>query len=196
MTSIRPDSQIAKTGPGCAAYLLGCLPLLVGFGAMIAILVMSLPKMNDGLEQIVVPGEQQLTLEPGSHTVFLETRSVVNGHTYAADDVSGLTVRVTGADGTPVTVSPPVGTANYSLNGRVGHAVNTFEITRGGTYTVAADYGEGTGPQTVIAVGQGFLGTLMSAVFSSFAALAVGGLAAIGVMVWVLIRRRRGGHSL
>lgn len=194
MTSM--ETPLKKGGPGCAAYLLGCLPLLVGFGVMVAILVVSLPKMTAGLEQIVVPGERSLTLEPGYHMVFLEPRSVVDGQAYVTEDVSGLTVHVVGADGTPVPVTTPNGTATYSLNGRQGYAINGFQIDRTGAYIVSADYGEGEGPRTVIAVGQGFLGGLMSTAFGSLAAVFIGGLVALGVVAWVLIRRRRAGHSI
>lgn len=190
------DMPLKTGGPGCATYLLGCLPLLVGFGVMAAILVFSLPKMNAGLEQIVVPGERRLTLEPGTHMVFLETRSVVDGHAYVSGDVSGLSVRVVGADGTPVAVTPPNGTASYSLNGREGHAINAFQIATAGAYSVSADYGAGEGPRTVIAVGQGFLGGLFGTVFGGLAAVFIGGLVALGVFAWVLIRRRRAGHSI
>jgi hypothetical protein len=194
MTSM--DTPLKKGGPGCAAYLLGCLPLLAGFGVMIAILVVSLPKMNAGLEQIVVPGERSLTLEPGYHMVFLETRSVVDGRAYETGEVSGLTVHVVGADGTPVTVTTPGASATYSVNGREGHAINGFQIDRAGAYTVSADYGGAEGPQAVIAVGQGFLGGLFSTVFGGLAAVFIGALVALGVLVWVLVMRRRAGHSI
>ena len=189
------ETPLKTGGPGCAAYLLGCLPLLVGFGVMVAILVVSLPKMNAGLERILVPGERSLTLEPGSHMVFLETRSVVDGRAYEVGDVSGLAVHVVGADGTPVEVTAPNGSATYSLNGREGHAINTFQITKAGAYVVSADYGGAEGPQTVIAVGQGFFGGLMGTVFGGLAAVFIGALAALGVVAWVLIRRRRAGHT-
>lgn len=190
------ETPLKKGGPGCATYLLGCLPLLVGFGIMIAIMLVSLPKMNAGLEQIVVPGERQLTLEPGHHMVFLETRSVVDGEAFVSGDITGLSVRVTGADGTAVPVTAPTATATYSLNGREGHAINGFEITQAGAYAVSADYGGAEGPRTVIAVGQGFLGGLFSTVFGGLAAVFIGGLVALGVVAWVLIRRRRAGHSI
>ncbi len=178
-------------GPGRIFYLLAVVPLILGVVAMVAILATGLPKMDDGLEQIVVPGERTLTLEPGAHTVFLETRSVVDGTVYAVDSVSGLSVTVTGADGTPVTLATPSGSSTYTLGGREGHSVNTFQIDRVGAYTVSAGYGGGEGPTTVIAVGQGFMGALLVLVFSALGVMFVSGIAAIGVVVWVAMARRR-----
>ncbi len=89
------DMSGRKTGdraPGRGWYALGCLPVVLGFMAFFAILVSQLPKMDDGLEQIVVPGARELRLEPGEHTVFLEHRSVVDGKTYVVDQISGLAV--------------------------------------------------------------------------------------------------------
>lgn len=192
----------ARREPGRVLYLLALVPPLLGVVAMIAILATQLPKMDDGLEQIVVPGGRSLMLEPGSNTVFLETRSVVDGRVYAIDGsaVSGLAVHVEGADGTPVVLGTPAGTSTYSLNGREGYAINTFRVDRAGTYTVSARYeaADGTvgeGPTTVIAVGQGFFGTLMMTILSALGAMFLSGAVSIGIMVWVWSRRRRAGHS-
>lgn len=180
-----------KPGPGRVFYLLALVPLVIGFAAMAVILVMSLPKLDDGLKQIVVPGERVLALEPGVHTVFLETHSVVDGRTYVVDNVAGLSVNVVGADGAPVAVTTPTASSTYALGGRAGYAINTFEIERAGDYSVSARYPDGDGPTTVIAVGQGFLSLLLVTVFSALAAALTGGLLAIGVVIWVAVLRRR-----
>ena len=181
-----------KSGPGRAAYLLGCLPILAGFGVMIALLVVNLPKMSDDLHQIVVPGARELTLEAGEHMVFLETRSMVDGRSYVADDVSGLAVSVVNADGLPIAVSPPSGTATYSLGGREGYAIAVFEVVTAGRHTVSEAYEDGVAaPETVIAVSGDFMGGLMGTAFSGLTAAFVGLLGAVAVVLWVRSRRRK-----
>lgn len=191
MTSAEGRLRSARPGPGRIFYLVALLPMILGFGIMGVILATQLPKMNDGLQQIVVPGERELTLEPGTHTVFLETRSVVDGRAYAVDEVPGLQVRVEGADGAPVNLSDPAASSTYSLGGRQGHSISAFRIDRAGTYRVGADYGEGDGPQAVIAVGQGFVGRLLVSIFASLGAVFTGLALTFGLGIWVYISRHR-----
>ncbi|KAK0330897.1 hypothetical protein LTR94_031031 [Friedmanniomyces endolithicus] len=166
------DGRAAKKGPGRGWYALAALPMICGFAAMGAVLFTQLSKLDDGLEQIVVPGARELRLEPGRHTVFLEYRSVVDGRVYAVDQVPGLAVHVEAADGAPVAVSAPMGSSTYTLGGRQGEAINV-------------------GPQTVIAVGQGFMGQLFSTVFMGLSAVFLGMILTVATVVGVYLARRR-----
>ncbi|WP_436355867.1 hypothetical protein [Brevundimonas sp. CEF1] len=177
--------------PGQGWYALALLPAICGFAAMGVILFTQLSKLDDGLEQIVVPGTRELRLEPGLHTVFLEYSSVVDGRVYRVDQVSGLTVRVEAADGAPVAVRAPMGSASYSLGGRQGEAINVFDVERAGAYRVSADYGGTAGPQTVIAVGQGFMGTLFTTILSALGSAFLGMILAAAVVIGVYLARRR-----
>ncbi|MBL0968176.1 MAG: hypothetical protein IBJ02_03555 [Brevundimonas sp.] len=180
-----------KSGPGRIFYLVAVVPLVVGLATMGVILARTLPNLNSGLQQIVVPGERELTLEPGQHTVFLETRSVVDGRSYVVDDVPGLQVEVRDAAGTVVPVHEPVGYATYSLGARTGHAIQNFEVETAGTYRIRAGYPDEAGPATVIAVGQGFVGTLLVAIFSALVAMMIGLALTTGLLIWVYSSRRR-----
>ena len=181
----------ASKAPARGWYALGCLPVILGFAAFIGILVAQLPKMDDELKQIVVPGAAELALEPGRHTVFLEYRSVVNGKVYAIDQVPGLSVRVEASDGTPVAVRAPMGSASYSLGGRRGEAIDVFEVDRAGTYRISADYGETAGPETVIAVGQDFMQGMFVVILSAMGVVAVGLLLSAAVIVAIYLARRK-----
>lgn len=185
------DGRAAKRGPGRGWYALAALPMICGFAAMGAVLFTQLPKLDDGLEQIVVPGARELRLEPGRHTVFLEYRSVVDGRVYAVDQVPGLAVHVEGADGAPVAVSAPMGSSTYSMGGRQGEAINVFSVERAGTYRISADYDGQVGPQTVIAVGQGFMGQLFATVFLGLGAVFLGMILTVATVVGVYLARRR-----
>ena len=182
-----------RTGrkPGRIFYLLAVLPAICGIVAMVVILATKLPTMDDGLEQIVVPGARELALRPGNHTVFLEVRSVVDGRVYAVDDVSGLAVKVEAADGTPVATRAPGGSSTYTFGGRQGQSIQVFRIDRAGTYRVSADYDGRVGPQTVIAVGQGFMTGMFAVVLSAVGAFFGGVFLSIMAGAWVAWSRRR-----
>ncbi|WP_143276020.1 hypothetical protein [Brevundimonas diminuta] len=185
------DDRAGKKGPGRGWYAAAVLPVICGFAAMGVVLFTQLPKLDDGLEQIVVPGARELTLEPGRHTVFLEYRSVVDGRVYAVDQVAGLTVRVEAADGAPVAVSAPMGSSTYSMGGRQGEAINVFSVERAGAYRISADYDGQEGPQTVIAVGQGFMGQLFATVFMGLGAVFLGMALTVAAVIGVYLARRR-----
>lgn len=180
-----------RKAPGRGWYALAVLPAICGFAAMGVILFTSLSKLDDGLEQIVVPGARELRLEPGPHTVFLEYNSVVDGRVYRVDQVSGLAVRVEAANGAPVAVRAPMGSSYYTLGGRQGEAINVFDVEQAGAYRISADYDGAAGPQTVIAVGQGFMGALLASVFGGLGAAFLGVFLASGAALWVYLARRR-----
>ncbi len=191
LSTSAPGRGDPKKGPGRGWYALAILPAICGFAAMVAVLFVQLSKLDDGLEQIVAPGARDLRLEPGQHTVFLEYRSIVNGRVYRTDEVSGLIVRVEAPGGAPVAVTAPLGSAHYSLGGREGEALNAFRIERAGTYRVSADYEGQMGPQTVIAVGRGFLKLLLTTVLIALGAAFLGMILSGGAVIGVYLARRR-----
>ncbi|VXB70552.1 hypothetical protein [Brevundimonas sp. G8] len=177
--------------PGRIFYLLAVLPAICGIVTMVVLLATKLPALDDGLEQIVVPGARELALTPGNHTVFLEVRSVVDGRVYAVDEVPGLAVKVQAADGTPVATRTPSGSSTYTFGGRQGQSIQVFRIDRAGTYRVSADYEGGAGPQTVIAVGQGFMTGMFAVVLSALGAFFGGVFVSVVGIAWVAWSRRR-----
>lgn len=177
--------------PGRIFYLLAVLPAICGIVIMVVIMATKLPALDDGLEQIVVPGARDLMLKPGDHTVFLEFRSVVDGRVYVVQDVGGLAVKVQAADGSPVATRTPSGSSTYTFGGRQGQSIQKFRIDRAGTYRVSADYDSGAGPQTVIAVGQGFMTGMFAVVLSAVGAFFGGIFVSILGIAWVAWSRRR-----
>jgi len=181
----------AERKPGRIFYLLAVLPAICGIAFMVWVMVTKLPALDDGLEQIVVPGARDLMLKPGDHTVFLEYRSVVDGRVYVVQDVGGLAVKVVAADGTPVATRTPSGSSTYTFGGRQGQSIQVFRIERAGTYRVSADYDGRVGPQTVIAVGQGFMTGMFAVVLSAVGAFFGGVLVSVVGIAWVAWSRRR-----
>ena len=185
------DDGGRRKGPGQVWYAVAALPLLCGFAAMGMVVFTQVSTLDDGLEQIVVPGARELSLEPGQHTVFLEYRSVVDGRVYAVDQVPGLAVHVEAADGAPVAVSAPRASTTYTLGGRQGAAINVFRIEQAGAYRISADYDGQEGPQTVIAVGQGFMGQLFATVLLALGAAFSGMILTAAAVIGVYLARRR-----
>ena len=68
---------VTAAPPGRIWYLVAIAIFLVGMAAMAAFLITRLMSMDSGLTRFVVPGEQTLTLETGSFTIFHEPQSVV-----------------------------------------------------------------------------------------------------------------------
>ena len=184
----------ARAAPGRFWYLVGLLVFLAGMTGMGVYLFDRLSHMADGLTQIVVPGERTLPLQPGKYTVFHESQSVVDGRIYDTPSLGGLTVAVTGPDGAAVTLTTVTMSGRYSFGGRTGFAAFDFTVDKAGDFTVAGRYPDGaTAPETVIAVGAGFVGSLFGTIFGALG-IAFGGAAiATAIIVTVLVRRRRAG---
>ena len=154
-----------------------------------AFLSSRLSGLGEGLVQVVVPGEAELTLDKGGYTIFHESRSTVDGRIYSVDGISDLGVTLTSAAGEPVTLTPTSMSSTYEFAGRSGAAVLEFDIENPGVYLLSVAYREGTtGPQTVLAVGKGLISGGLVLTLLGALGLAFGGMglaAAIGWRVFV-----------
>ena len=179
--------------PSRWGYGLAALVLVAGGALFTAYLVRNLTGLTDKLTQIVVPGKQDITLAaPGTYTIFHEYRSVVGDKVYATrTDVPGLRCRVTSKEtGSTVKVVPCSHSSSYSLGGRSAVSVLSFCIDTPGAYEFSARYEEGhKGPETVLAVGRGFLKSLLLTIFASIALLL--GTTAMAVLIAVLVFVKR-----
>ncbi|HET7717216.1 MAG TPA: hypothetical protein VFK86_16455 [Bauldia sp.] len=178
--------------PGRIWYLVAIVVFVAGMAGMAAFLLTRLMDMGAGLTRFVVPGEQTLVLEPGGYTIFHETQSVIDGKIYASSGLGGLTVSVTGPDGEPVPLGASSG--RYSFGGHAGFAVFDFTAGAAGPYVIAGRYADGAGgPETVLAVGAGFLSSLLTTIFGSLGIAFAGAIIAAVIAVRVLVKRRRAG---
>ena len=179
--------------PGRIWYLIAIGVFIAGMVAMVVFLVTRLTGFDEGLTRFIVPGEQTLTLEGGNYTIFHEAQSVIDGKIYASSGLGGLEVTVTGPDGADVPLASS-GSGRYTFGGHSGFAVFDFTAPAAGPYVVAGRYADASpGPETVLAVGHGFLSSLLWTVFGSLG-IAFGGAAiAAAIGVTVLVKRRRAG---
>ena len=190
-------SPVQRPAPGRIWYLLGLLVFLAGMAGMGVFLYDRLTGMADGLTRVIVPGEKAMALAPGKYTIFHERQSVVDGRIFDSSGLGGLAVTVTGPDGAAVAIAPATVSGRYSFGSHIGFAAFDFTVATAGDYTVAGRYPDGAaGPETVLAVGGGFMGSLFGTIFGGLAIAFGGAVVAAAIMVTVLVRRRRAGYRV
>ena len=139
-----------------------------------------------------MPGEHTLALEAGNYTIFHETQGVIDGKIYASGSPSGLTVTVDrpGRQRVPLAPRAPGATASAATPA----SPCSISPRSPGDYVIAARYADDApGPQTVLAVGAGFLSGLLTTIFGSLAIAFGGAIIAAIIGVRVLVKRRRAG---
>jgi len=189
-----PTSQ-RESGPGRGPYVVAGLILVVGIASFVFFLLSRLNGLTDELIQVVVPGEQDLTLsEPGNYTIFHEHRSVVGNRVYSSGaPLSGLLCSLTSnATGEPIALTPVSSSSHYDVGGRSGNSVFEFQIVEPGSYHFSARYPGGEqGPATVLAVGHGFMKKILMTVFPAIGIMFGTMALSAGIIVATFLKRRR-----
>lgn len=130
-----------------------------------------------------MPGTTTIDLESGSSTLYLETRSVVDGTAYEVPGPFEYKCAIEPRDA--ATISGASSNVSYSIGSHDGRSAFTIEATRAGTYTLTCD-GGADGPRFVLARGGGIGSSIVMALLG-FLAVAAGTVLAIVTFV----RRRR-----
>ena len=171
----------------------GVAVILAGVGLFVYFLVHGMNQFTGNLTQIVVPGEKDLTMKPNyEYTIFLETKSVVDGRVYSTESLGGLACVVTSqASGNKIETHSPAISSAYDLGSeRSGKSVLEFITEEAGVYRVVCDYAEGSqGPPAVLAVGSnvGQMSTMEKGLGSGLGGIFLGW----GLIKAVLILRGR-----
>jgi hypothetical protein len=138
----------------------------------------------DSFQRIPIPREHELALpEPGNYVIYYEGPGASQGVVLSAFDLT-----LTPTDGKqPVALSKYAGSLTYSIGGRAGFAVFTFEINEPRSFLLTLTYG-GEGPlPSQVAVG--------TSIASFILGTAVGGVAwfllSFIIALVVFLRRRR-----
>ena len=181
--------------PGRWYYGLAAAVFISGWVLFGLFLYRNLSGISSKLQQVVVPGKTQLSLNrPGSYTIYYEQESVVGSKVYSTSrSLSGLECTVTAkATGEEVALSRAAVSARYSVGGRSGYSVFDFKIDRPGIYEIAAQYPEGQeGPEAVLAVGQGFTMRVLTTVFGGLA-IVFGSIGlAVAIAVYTAVKRHK-----
>jgi hypothetical protein len=161
------------------------LGLFLGFG--------SFARQVEGLQRVPIPGQAEVSFDkPGGYTVYFEGMGAADEQvTIPSFNVSLASV----GGGEEVPIRLYADSETYSIGGRSGRAVGTFQIEEPGRFLLRTD-GEPQAIQANVAVGPSTtpaifraLGLTLAVVFILF----VGGTA---LAVVVAVRRGRARHAL
>ena len=184
--------------PGRWLYGLAAVIIVAGWALFVVILWKSLSGLDEGLQQVVVPGTAQLNLaKPGSYTIFHEYESVVGNRIYSSSrGVPGLECTLRSkATGAPVELSGSHSNSTYSLPSRSGVSLLDFRIEHPGIYVLSASYPAGQeGGEVVLAVGQGFGLRIVTGILGSLAVVfgCIG--LSVAIAVYTGVKRYKAGQ--
>ncbi|MGA3326974.1 MAG: hypothetical protein ABSF45_21125 [Terriglobia bacterium] len=185
----------ARITPSRWYYVLAGVVFVGGWVLFALFLFRSLSGMAARLQQVVVPGETDLTLrEPGNYTISYEHHSVIGDKVYSTDEsISGLRcVLVSKANNLKVALSPSSMNSTYEFGGRSGRSIFDFRIDQPGVYTISAGYPQGQqGPEVVLAVGKeittGLFTTILAALALVFGSMGI----AVAITLVTLLKRSK-----
>jgi hypothetical protein len=176
-----------------AGYVLAAICLIAGVGVAVWLGLSVYWRLQNALTRMVVPGTGTLALsEPGNYTIYHEVESFVDGQLYAARDIPGLQVTVTGEDGKPVPVGTPWMSSSYTMSSHSGKSILAFAIATSGNYRLSAEYAGGrNGPQTVLSIGRDFFWPVFRGIFGAIGSVMAGFAAALALALTTYFRRQR-----
>lgn len=169
-------------------YALAAVIFIIGVSAFVFLLINTLRDIKGGHKHIIVPGDYDIVLpKPGKYTIFHEYKSVIGGKIYNTkkENLSGLKCKlVDKSTGLNIPLAQPMANSTYSIGSRSGVAILKFNIDDVGIYEFSAFYeGALDGPEVVLAIGQGFIGKILLAVFGGVGIL----LVTIGISITIII---------
>jgi hypothetical protein len=187
--------------PGRTGYVVAAVLFVLGtIGAAVlaTFFILGIVGLGGSLERVVVPGTERLYLEEtGRYTIYYEYRSEVDGVTYRTDeDPPNLETTVTRLEtGETIPVQSRSGLTTYDVGSRSGVSYQAFRVDDPGEYEITAEYPPGqSGPDVVLAIGEGVEGSIFASVGAFFGAglLFCGTtLIALVIVAVTLIRRSR-----
>lgn len=185
--------------PGRQWYVFAAVIFVIGIALSVQYVFTSVGELGDELPQIVVPGAAELSLqEPGAYTIFHEHESIVDGRYYSTrENLAGLEVGVMStATGEAVPVRAPSAHMTYSLGGRSGVSVLSFDIGQSGDYRISAGYPGGRdGPRVVLAVGHGFGSKLFTTILGGLGLAMLSLVVPVAIVAVTFVRRRRASET-
>ena len=185
-----PQSQRGD-GPSRAWYLVAVAAIVCGIAGAVEYVLPRIEAIGDGLQQVIVPGDKEITLKAaGDYTVFHEHQSVVDGKVYATREISGLQLSLTTNAGQAIALRATSTSMEYSFGSRSGSALYSFSAPEAGVYRLNGTFDDGrTEPKVVLAIGQGFFGSLMMTILATIAIALAGILGGVLIAVWVALKR-------
>ena len=181
-------------------YLVAAVIGLGGSAGFVVFLLVNLLHIDDNFTRIAVPGTHEVVLrEPGTYTVYHEYLSVLNNRQYSNQrGLAGLQLRV---QATQTQKEVPVSAARissyYSLGSRAGVSAFEFNADTPGRYLIVAQYASGAvEPEVVLAIGKGFMGSVLKIVLGGLAILGSTLATSILIVVLTFVKRLKAARQL
>jgi hypothetical protein len=190
-----PDGPISDEPlkPSSAWYWVGAAIALAGVIGGIVFGVTRVTAAIDDVDdwpRVAVPGREDVALDEGEHTLFVEYPGAADYGTYYEPFGDDPVVELVDASGDEVigAVAPRFSSTTYTYSGHEGRSFGTLHVPADGTYTLVVR-GEPEPGQTV-AVGDDPVGPVLIGVFGG---IGIAGLATlVGLVVVIVVAVRRG----
>jgi hypothetical protein len=146
---------------------------MIGFTNMVSTI--------EGMLRVPMPGRAEIMLPGGPSTLYVETRSKLDGKVYETAEAFDFRCGVTDAQGKPVELQTSSSSVKYSIVGYTGRNAFDVDVANPGTFALACE----SQSAFVMAVGRGVGTWLVIAIVALVPALA----GVVGLVV-VFLRRR------
>jgi hypothetical protein len=162
-------------------YVVGALVMAGGCGASIGGAIWhSLSGIGD-MQRVIIPGAHELELAARSHTIYWESRSVVDGTAYINPGNASVRCGLSTASGESVDIRNASISEEYTFGSYHGESLFELDIVRPGTYRLSCEVSGGTTSEGVLAIGRGMaLGGIMIGM--------VGAVFAFGIGLFIILR--------
>jgi hypothetical protein len=175
--------------PSSAWYWVAGILAVVGVVGAIVFSVVIVKDAVDSVDdwpRVSVPGSEEVVLDAGGHTLYLEYPGAGDYYTF----VDPPDVEITDPDGDPVVVMPTTVRESYSWSGHSGVSFARFHADSDGLYEVEVR-SEPRGTQEV-AIGEGIDGRIALAVLGG---MAIGGLSVLVALIIAIVTAVRRGKE-
>ncbi len=185
-----------KVKPGKILYIISGIILLAGIIGFVIILFSGISStVNTIGNRVVVPGSKEIVLdEPGKYTIYLESRSVVDGKVYErSGSVDGLICSLLSIeDEQYIKLNNSTMNSSYTMPNHEGRSIFSFEINTPGKYRLKGWFeDEEDSNKVVLAVGKGFGTKLATTILSSIGIIFGSIFLSLGLFIFTFIKRRR-----
>lgn len=162
-------------------YVVGALVMAGGCGASIGGAIWhSLSGIAD-MQRVIIPGAHELELEASVHTIYWESRSVVDGAAHINPGHASVRCAMNTASGESVDIRNAKVSQKYTFGSYQGESLFEVDIARPGSYRLSCEVSGGTTSEGVLAMGPGIsLGGIMFGV--------IGALLAFGIGLFIILR--------
>ncbi len=193
------ENKKERIKPSIGFYALGAAVLIAG-GIFFLIFVINAARgMTNSGKRILVPGENEITLEEeGRYVIYHEYNSVFDGKTYTSTDISGLRITLKNKNnGEEIEIKEALFNESYSIGSREGSSVFEFFIEKPETIILYAYYDDkDKESEAVINISKNLVGNMLKTIGLAILELLASMTIGIGIIAITAIKRNRNKHQV